>query len=147
MFKTILLPVDLGEESSWTKALPAALFHARAGGGSVTVMTVIPSFGEGVVETYFPAGFAEQTMAQAEKDIEAFRAEHMPPDVTSRSLVRRGTIYDEILSVAEEIDADLIVMASHRPSLQDYLLGPNAARVVRHAKRSVLVVREKTGGE
>jgi nucleotide-binding universal stress UspA family protein len=147
MFKTILLPVDLGEESSWTKALPAALFHVRASGGNVTVMTVIPSFGEGVVATYFPADFAEQAMAQAKKDIEAFRAEHMPPDVKSNALARRGTIYDEILSVAEEIDADLIVMASHRPTLQDYLLGPNAARVVRHAKRSVLVVREKATGE
>jgi nucleotide-binding universal stress UspA family protein len=33
-------------------------------------------------------------------------------------------------------------MASHRPELSDYLLGPNAARIVRHAKQSVLVVRE-----
>jgi nucleotide-binding universal stress UspA family protein len=35
----------------------------------------------------------------------------------------------------------MIVMASHRPELKDYLLGPNAARVVRHAECSVLVVR------
>lgn len=142
MFKTILLPVDLGEESSWKKALPAALFHARAGGGSVTVMTVIPSFGEGIVATYFPEGFAERAMAQAEKDIEAFRTEHVPPDVRSNALARRGAIYDEIITVAKDIGADLIVMASHRPKLQDYLLGPNAARVVRHARQSVLVVRE-----
>jgi len=33
------------------------------------------------------------------------------------------------------------VLASHRPDLKDYLLGPNAARVVRHADRSVFVVR------
>lgn len=32
-------------------------------------------------------------------------------------------------------------MAAHRPELQDYLLGLNATRVVRHAKVSVLVVR------
>jgi nucleotide-binding universal stress UspA family protein len=36
----------------------------------------------------------------------------------------------------------VIVLASHRPELKDYLLGPNAARVVRHAKCSVLVVRD-----
>jgi nucleotide-binding universal stress UspA family protein len=35
----------------------------------------------------------------------------------------------------------MIVMASHRPEMSDYLLGANAARVVRHAKISVLVVR------
>ena len=44
--------------------------------------------------------------------------------------------------MADETNADLIVMASHRPELKDFLLGPNAARVVRHANCSVLVVRE-----
>ncbi len=53
-----------------------------------------------------------------------------------------GTIYQEILSAARKIEVDLIVMASHRPALEDYLLGPNAARVVRHADCSVLVVRD-----
>lgn len=33
-------------------------------------------------------------------------------------------------------------MAAHRPALKDYLLGPNAARVVRHSNCSVLVVRD-----
>ena len=42
---------------------------------------------------------------------------------------------------SEAIKADLIVMGSHRPELRDYLLGPNAARVVRHAPCSVVVVR------
>ncbi len=33
-------------------------------------------------------------------------------------------------------------MGSHRPELSDYLLGPNAGKVVRHAKCLVMVVRE-----
>ena len=37
--------------------------------------------------------------------------------------------------------ATLIVIGAHRPDLKDYLLGPHAARVVRHAECSVLVVR------
>ena len=41
----------------------------------------------------------------------------------------------------EAYKPDLIVMASHRPELKDYLIGPNAARVVRHADCSVQVVR------
>ena len=81
-------------------------------------------------------------MAQAQKDIEAFRVANVPADVPSKAMARNGTIYDEILTVADEIEADLIIMASHRPALRDYLLGPNASRVVRHAKQSVLVVRD-----
>ena len=56
--------------------------------------------------------------------------------------MRQGTIYSEILKVAEDCSADLIIMASHRPELKDYMLGPNASRVVRHANCSVLVVRD-----
>ncbi len=48
---------------------------------------------------------------------------------------------EEILRVAREIEADLILLAAHRPELKDFLLGPNAARVVRHFDGSVLVVR------
>jgi nucleotide-binding universal stress UspA family protein len=142
MFKTILLPIDLSEESSWKTALPTAILHARGEGGSLTLLTVVPSFGESIVGTYFPEGFAEKATAQAEQELEAFRTAHVLSDIPSKALVRRGTIYDEILDAAKDIGADLIVMASHRPKLQDYLLGPNAARVVRHAKQSVLVVRD-----
>jgi nucleotide-binding universal stress UspA family protein len=141
MFKTILMAVDLGEESSWQKALPAALLHARSEGGSLTLVTVVPDFGESIVETYFPADFAEKATANAEAELEAFRAAHVPSDVPSKAMVRTGGIYHEIIAAAGEIGADLIVMASHRPALSDYLLGPNADRVVRHAKCSVLVVR------
>jgi len=42
----------------------------------------------------------------------------------------------------QKIDADLIVLGANRPDLKDYLLGPNASRVVRHSARSVLVVRD-----
>jgi glycine betaine/choline ABC-type transport system substrate-binding protein len=48
----------------------------------------------------------------------------------------------ETAEAQEELPADLIVMASHRPSLKDYLLGPNAAHVARHARCTVYIVRE-----
>ncbi|MEP4424264.1 MAG: universal stress protein, partial [Nitratireductor sp.] len=46
-----------------------------------------------------------------------------------------------ILAVAKEKQADVIVIASHKPGLQDYLIGSTAARVVRHAACSVHVMR------
>ncbi len=141
MFQRILLPIDLGEESSWAKALPAALVHARADNASLHVLTVVPDFGEAMVGAYFPPDFAEQTLARAHADVEAFCAERVPKDAAVTAMVRAGRIYDEILKAAQEIDADLIVMASHRPALTDYLIGPNAERVMRHANCSVLVVR------
>ena|SRR6516162_1366663 len=61
------------------------------------------------------------------------------PAVT-RLVTDAASIYAEIFGVAEKAEAGLVV-ASHRPAMKDYLLGTNAAPVVRHARRSVLVAR------
>jgi nucleotide-binding universal stress UspA family protein len=79
---------------------------------------------------------------RARKELAKLCAEGIPDGVPVKLIVVYGTIYKQIIEVAESIKADLIVMAAHRPALEDYLLGPNAARVVRHSNRSVLVVRE-----
>ena len=46
-----------------------------------------------------------------------------------------------ILEWAEGNAVDCIIIASHRPGLQDYFLGSTAGRVVRHAQCSVHVTR------
>jgi len=141
MYKTILLAIDLNEASSWDKALPVALEQARAGGGQIHVMTVVPDFGMAIVGSFFPADYEKQALAEADKALGEFMKENVPAEIEVAHSVGHGTIYKEVLAAAERIGADLIVMASHRPVQSDYLLGPNAARVVRHATCSVLVVR------
>ena len=46
-----------------------------------------------------------------------------------------------ILEYANEYRNDLIIIASHRPGLEDYFLGSTASHVVRHASCAVHVVR------
>jgi len=58
-----------------------------------------------------------------------------------RHIVAVGVVYEEVLKAAKISEADLIVIGAHREDFKDYLLGPNAARVVRHSKCSVYVVR------
>lgn len=141
MYRDILITVDLGDEASWKQALPTAVEYARAFGSRLHVMTVVPDFGMSIVGSFFPEDYEEKAMARADERLHAFVREHVPEGLPVQHIVGHGTIYGEILRVADEIDADLIVMGSHRPELKDYLLGPNAARVVRHADTSVLVVR------
>jgi nucleotide-binding universal stress UspA family protein len=52
-----------------------------------------------------------------------------------------GSISGRILEAIEEMEIDLVVMASHNPRITDYVIGSNAAHVVLHAPCSVLVVR------
>lgn len=142
MFKEILLTIDLNDESSWRKPLPVAIEYCRGSGARLHVATVVPNFGMSIVSSYFPAGYEKKTLAKAEKALEQFVKDHVPAEIPVQRIVAHGTIYEQILATAKTIKADLIVIGSHRPELSDYLIGPNAARVVRHADCSVLVVRE-----
>ena len=142
MYDNILLPLDLNHESSWRKALPVALELCNAFDAQLHVMTVVPDFGSAYVAGFFPAGFEQQALDQAKAGLAKIAGENIPDAVQVRQILAQGTVYEEVLSKAGEIEADLVVMGSHRPELKDYLLGPNAARVVRHANMSVMVVRE-----
>ena len=141
MYDNILLPVDLGNESSWVKALPTAIEYCTAFDSTLHVMTVLPDFGSPMIAQFFPDDHENQMMENAKDVLHKFSADRVPDTIPVHHIVTDGTIYQLIIETAEEINADLIIMGSHRPELQDYLLGPNAARVVRHSARSVLVVR------
>ena len=89
-----------------------------------------------------PLGY-ELITADLENRIDALIRRVNASDLNPNILVMHGTsIYAEILQVAQDAEADLVVLGSHRPAMKDYLLGTNAARVVRHARCSVLVARE-----
>ena len=64
----------------------------------------------------------------------------------SRSLaVEAAPTWKGIVKTAEEHDASLIVLGSHRRSgLAGHLLGSVAAAVVNHSRRSVLVVHQRS---
>lgn len=139
MYKKILVPVDLNEESSWASALPVAVEYAKTFGTKLAVMTVVPDFGMSVVGSFFPDNYAERAVAEARESLDSLCERFVDGDV--ERIVSYGNIYEEVIETARTQGVDLIVMASHRPKLEDYMLGPNAARVVRHAGCSVLVVR------
>jgi nucleotide-binding universal stress UspA family protein len=58
-----------------------------------------------------------------------------------KPVVKTGHSGRSIVEFADAHDIDCIIIASHRPGLQDYLLGSTAARVVRHAQCPVHVIR------
>lgn len=141
MYKEILLAVDVEDSEDQMKAVTTAVEYAKVFGSTLHVMNVVPSYGMAMVGTYFPPDYEEKAMAQAKENLHAFCEKHIPEGIEVQHIVGHGRIYQEVLRYAEEIGAELIVMASHKPGLEDYLVGPNAERVMRHANCSVLVVR------
>jgi nucleotide-binding universal stress UspA family protein len=138
----ILVAIDIQHEASWRKALPEAVAQARLKGGRLHVCAIVPDFGMSIVGQYFPPGFEQDTLRKAGESLEAFCQAQVPEDLDWTAHLGHGDIDREILRLAEQSGAAMIVMASHPPSeMRQLLVGSHAAHVVRHAPVSVLIVR------
>jgi nucleotide-binding universal stress UspA family protein len=138
MFKHILVPVDLADTDLAKSAIETAVSLARASGGSVRLLNVLPTTPVMLAE-YVPPDFDAQQRQSAAEALEIIARESGLDAGRISTNVRQGGIYHEVLEEAK--DCDLIVMSSHRPAMRTYFLGSNAGYVVRYAKCSVLVVR------
>jgi len=142
MYSDILLAVDLGAPETQEKAVTIAIEQAKAFGCRLHVLTVVPAFNSSIVAGFFPENFETQALEAARERLHAYCAEKIPSGIEVQHIVAHGTIYHEIVEAAAAAKCQLIIMASHRPEFADFLLGPNADRVVRHARCSVMVVRD-----
>jgi universal stress protein A len=137
-FHTILLPVDFDENS--TAALELARQFAAA--GNVTLHLVH------AMAILIKPGEASNVAVARESDVremlEKIAREHLggaPYQVHTRM----GDTASAIIEVAQDLNADLIVMPTHgRHGLPRLLLGSVAERVVRDAPCPVLTVRPST---
>ena len=142
MYKNILLAIDLNDEASCGKPLLSAVELARTFGARLHVLTVVREVGAILQAKTAPLGY-DLIAVDLENRIAALIRRVNASDLKPNILVRHSaSIYAEILGVAEGAEVDLVVIGSHRPAMRDYLFGTNAARVVRHARCSVLVARE-----
>ena len=141
MFDKVLLPIDVTHPESWEKALPMALDMCK-GGGTLHVLGIVHDIGAAIVSSYLPDDFEEMALQTMKTDLDAFIADNVPSGTKAVALVAHGHVPEHILTEADRIDADLIVIASHPPNdLRAFLIGSNADRIVRPATRPVLVVR------
>ena len=140
MYKHILVPVDLSDPDLAKPAVSTAVELAKASGGSVRLVNVLPMTPVMLAE-YVPPDFDVQQRKSSEEALATMARECGLDPARVSCTVRQGGIYHELLEEANAIGADLIVMSSHRPAMRTYFLGSNAGHVVRYAKCSVLVVR------
>jgi len=144
MTQNIIVLVDLDDESSWRKALPTAIDYARHIGARLHVLSIVPNgmYKMTVVAQLLPEDHEQRLTDDAKQRLAELVGRHAVDDVRLEQVVRFGSVYKEALRFARDVEADLIVMGSHKPETKDYLLGSNAAQIVRHAPCSVWVIRE-----
>ncbi len=140
MFKNILVAVDLEDDIHIDDLLRFAADTANAHGAKMHLLHVIGA-APAVVSQFLPESYETMASEKIETDLAALAAKLDLAEGTAAIAVRFGGVYQEILAHASKIGADLIIVASHKPNLGDFLLGTTAARVVRHAACSVFVIR------
>ena len=152
MTTNYLTPIDLeDEDQSLSERVIAKTVEMATGvdGAKVYLMTVIPGIVPGIDQRYAIRGAMhgsteyplQEWKDEAAKELQQIADKHIPKGMQGGVVVENGTVYREIVEAAKDLKIDHIVMGAHRPSLADFLLGPNTARVARHAGCSVTVVR------
>ena len=143
MIKTVLCAVDINRPDEENNVLEAAARLADMDGAQLDVITVVPDFGASVVGAYFQEHHVATAKDSAGETLRSVVENCLGAEKNERvrHIVAVGSVYEEVLKAAKLSNSDLIVIGAHRPDLKDYLLGPNAARVVRHSDCSVYVVR------
>ncbi len=135
MYKHILLTVAPDHSRDLENAFKVAS-ALREESGRVTLLSVL----EGL-PTYVALELPQEQMqrnADKMKKVLEKDAEAIPGSVAE---VLIGHSSKTILEYAGKNDVDCIVVASHRPTYHDYLLGSTASRVVRHATCAVHITR------
>ena len=141
MIEKILVPLPAESAQNGSEAIVMAAELAKAHNAKIILLHVVEAM-PAYVSAHFPAD-VQKTAAVAARDDMAAAAKAHGIDDNADIVVREGNPAADILDFANDTGVDMIVMSSHDPGIADYLLGSVAARVVRHAHCSVLVVRPR----
>lgn len=139
MFKTIMVPVDLEHVDKISNALGVAVDLARHYNAAIHYVAVTPTTPSGAAHSQEEFKGKLQTFAEEQGQQHGISTD-------SRVIVTSDPateLDDKLLATAREMQADLVVMASHVPGVADklHLMSSNAGYVARHAEMSVFVVR------
>jgi universal stress protein A len=138
-FSKILCPIDFDYSS--TAALEIACELAEVRGATVHLLHVakVPSQD---MDVPVPFNSNPRWERAARAKLERIAHDRLEGKVPYQLHVISGTPDDDVVRMAHELDADLVVMATHgRKGLSHFILGSVAERVMREADCPVLTVR------
>ncbi|MEO9780624.1 MAG: universal stress protein [Sedimentitalea sp.] len=135
MYQNILVPISFDAERDTSGPLKLAQLLASPG-AKITLLHVVEHI-PGYAISYMPEDYLKAARDAIQEQLDDMAA--TLPNATGT--VIEGHSGRSILEWAESNSPDLIIIASHRPGMQDLLLGSTASQVVRHAACAVHVVR------
>lgn len=143
MTTSVLCAVDISNGQDDLKTIKAAARMAALDEAQLDVIAVVPDYGMSTVGSFFSKDHHDKMVEEAKAHLNELVSAALDAEQNAkvRHVVATGRAYEEVLNLAAKSKASLIVVGASKADLADYLLGPNAARIVRHANCSVYVVR------
>lgn len=135
LYRNILIPVALDHHPDPSEAIAVAE-RLLAAGGRITLVAVVEDLPSYVAEyaKVQPVDHIKEGLRRRLKEIARGH-----PYLGAAILSGKPGV--AIPDLAEQSEADLIIIHSHRPGVEDYFLGATASRVVRRAPCAVMVLR------
>lgn len=141
--KKIVVPVDFSKHSEY--ALKAAATLAKKNNSEILVLHMLEMGAVTVSES--ASQLQEMTIFHlklAEKNFKDFLNKTYLKNVKVTPVIKHFKVFSEVNSIAEEHQADMIVMGSHGSSgFKEIFVGSNTEKVVRNATVPVLVVKKE----
>ena len=137
MYQKIIVAIDLSQADKG-EAIISRAENLVDPNGEIVLLSVVEDL-PNYLAVDIPMNILDRSQTEAKDQLNAILQKFKRAD---RAIIRNGPAAREILALSEEIGADLIIVASHRPDVTNYFIGATADRVVRHAKCSVLVERQ-----
>ena len=141
MTSHILCAADLTHADDALAIVREAGRIAKLEDAAISVVTVLPDYGTSFVGSFFKEGTLKEAAQSAKAALREIVGTTLPDHSQVQCIVEIGTVYEEVLDAAGKCGADLILVGAHKPDFTDRVVGPNAARIVRNADVSVLVLR------
>lgn len=142
--KRILVPLDFSPAS--LRALRFAREWASRFGSEICLLHVVeanyPIAEYGAVPYVPPSSQSADLHAQAREELQKIAGRELGELREGSVFIREGAPYDQIVSAARELSADIIIISTHgRTGLSHLIMGSTAERVVRFAGCPVLTLR------
>lgn len=144
MFKKILLPLDIDYPEIATAVYRNTEAIATCNGAEIKLLGVMPGFSMPIVASFISEELKKETIERYRTSFEEFIKANCKQETPYS--IRTGKNWEEIIKAADKWGADLIVVYhNHRRDINEVFSGSCSARVIDHAKCSVLRLRNVLG--
>lgn len=139
--KKIIVPIDFSEYSEY--ALEAGAILARKFESELIVLHMLEL--SNAILTAGSDALSEEAvfyLKLAEQKFDNFLDKPYLEDIKVTAIVKHFKVWNEVNDVANEHNANLVIMGSHGASgIKEVLVGSNTEKVVRHSDIPVLVIK------